>query len=230
MSTRADSDRDRRVFMNCPYDNDYRPYLDAMILAVVCCGFTPVSAIKIEAADDTRMDRIRHQMCDSRHSIHDLSRYRLGRAKQEPDGADASLGLARFNMPFELGLAVEMKLNPSPRHAEAAHRWIALAPADMPVRTVISDLGAWDPVRYVDEVGLFKATITWLGSRKAQLRLGYHSRLPTDEAAALREFQTTLASVRSAGSKASEAWDATVLAAQRFAAGIPRTRLSKLKP
>lgn len=32
----------RRVFINCPFDNDYPPLLQAIAFAVIDCGFSPL--------------------------------------------------------------------------------------------------------------------------------------------------------------------------------------------
>jgi len=71
----------------------YRPLLNAMVFTVYDCGFIPRSALEAEDQPQ-RLERIAEIIGQSRLSIHDLSRA----------GVDRSSRLARFNMPFELGL------------------------------------------------------------------------------------------------------------------------------
>ncbi|MBO9501318.1 hypothetical protein [Brevundimonas sp. A19_0] len=85
---------ERSVFINCPFDEDFAPILQAMAFCVVFLGFWP--RLAPENADNAsgRLDRIVELIGSSKYAIHDLSRCR---AKSEGD-------LARMNMPFELGL------------------------------------------------------------------------------------------------------------------------------
>ena len=85
---------DQTVFLNCPYDDDYRPLLGALVFTVVQCGLTPRLASDQADSGQLRLDKIRTLIRGSRFSIHDISR-------MEPLGPG---DLPRFNMPFELGL------------------------------------------------------------------------------------------------------------------------------
>ena len=84
---------DRRVFINCPFDNDYLPLLQAIAFAVIDCGFSPRLAIQ-EVNGRLRLEKMIDLMRASRLSIHDISR--LPAAPGE---------LPRFNMPFECGVS-----------------------------------------------------------------------------------------------------------------------------
>jgi hypothetical protein len=95
----------RRVFLNVPYDHDYEPLLLAFIAGLSGLGLIPVIA-----GGDVRgrtIDRIRKLIVGSRYSIHDISRVGL-RGKRH-------VRAPRFNMPFELGLAVSWSWS-QPRH------------------------------------------------------------------------------------------------------------------
>jgi hypothetical protein len=46
------------VFLNCPYDLDYRPLFDAAVLATVCCGLTPRIALDTGTIAEPRLARI----------------------------------------------------------------------------------------------------------------------------------------------------------------------------
>ena len=87
-------DFERSVFVNCPFDEEYEPILQAMLFCIVHLGFTPrLAAGRADAAED-RLTKIIGLIETSRFSIHDLSRNRA-RAADEA---------FRMNMPFELGI------------------------------------------------------------------------------------------------------------------------------
>ena len=88
-----DTAYDRNVFINCPFDPDYKPLFDAMIFAISACGLIPRSALESRNAGVTRFEKIVDLVRQCRWGIHDISRVEL-----------THLGLPRFNMPLELGL------------------------------------------------------------------------------------------------------------------------------
>ena len=98
--TRAERDADyqRGVFINCPFDAAYKPMFDAIVFAVLVCGLVPRSALEIDDASQTRIDKIGTLIGDCRWGIHDISRVELNEH-----------GLPRFNMPLELGLFLGAK-------------------------------------------------------------------------------------------------------------------------
>lgn len=136
------------VFINCPYDAEYRPVFDAIVFTLLCYGMWP------RWADDstrslTRLDRIVDALRASRFSIHDLSR-----CKGEGDE-----NLARMNMPLELGMALEQAY--PAKDAVRDHRCIVLVPAMSSYRQVVSDLNAFDLLPYD---GTPEAMVSELGS------------------------------------------------------------------
>jgi hypothetical protein len=82
------------VFLNCPYDNDYRSLLGALVFTVLDCGLTPRLASDQADSGQLRLEKIRELIRSSQFSIHDISRMEPLRPGDLP----------RFNMPFELGL------------------------------------------------------------------------------------------------------------------------------
>lgn len=84
------------VFINCPFDPDYEGLFQAVVFAVMDCGFRPRCALEIIDSGQNRLDKIVEIIKQSRFGIHDLSRTEL----------DAEHRLPRFNMPFELGLFI----------------------------------------------------------------------------------------------------------------------------
>ena len=85
--------KNRNVFINCPYDNDYRHLMHLLIYMV--CKFSHKPQLAGMYADvDDRMTKILKMIQESEIGIHDIS-------LMEFDGKN---NLARFNMPFELGI------------------------------------------------------------------------------------------------------------------------------
>lgn len=82
------------VFINCPFDTTYTPFLQALLFTVIDSGLEPRIASERSDSGEIRVDKIKTLIKESRYSIHDISR-------MEPLG---QRDLPRFNMPFELGL------------------------------------------------------------------------------------------------------------------------------
>ena len=89
---RADTALD--VFINCPFDVDYRPIFNAMIYTVVRSGYRVRCAMETDDAAENRLGKIIQIIGQCRYGIHDISRTETG---GDPP-------LPRFNMPLELGL------------------------------------------------------------------------------------------------------------------------------
>jgi hypothetical protein len=84
------------VFLNIPYDLQFeRLYLD-YIVGLTVLGFVPRATLGIPSGA-RRLERIFNLIRSCRYSVHDLSRVQLDRYPPSTP---------RFNMPFELGLAV----------------------------------------------------------------------------------------------------------------------------
>ncbi|RPD41475.1 hypothetical protein [Chitinophaga barathri] len=86
-------DYNEKVFINCPFDDGYRPILHAMVYAVYRCGFYPVTALAEDDGTDSRLNKILRCIRDCRYGIHDISCIEVNMNN-----------LPRFNMPFETGL------------------------------------------------------------------------------------------------------------------------------
>ena len=86
-------DYDANVFINCPFDEEYRPLFEAVVFAVMISGFTPRCALEAHDAGQGRLDMIMRIIAECKYGIHDISRTELNEE-----------GLPRFNMPLELGL------------------------------------------------------------------------------------------------------------------------------
>lgn len=146
---------DLSVFINCPFSGDYGPYLDAVVFTVLYCGFEPRSALETEDTDELRVDRIVDSLRSSRFSIHDLSLIY----------GDTHTGIARQNMPLELGMAIAMKLWNKRGESALAHNWTALVLDGSPYHAAISDLAGYDLKRYKEREDLVKMVMAWLVMR-----------------------------------------------------------------
>ncbi|HLX62731.1 MAG TPA: hypothetical protein VKX17_15750 [Planctomycetota bacterium] len=87
------------VFVNCPFDDDYRPLFEAIVFAVHDCNHVARCALEIDDASEIRIEKICRIISECQLGIHDISR-----TETCPDS-----GLPRFNMPFELGLYLGAK-------------------------------------------------------------------------------------------------------------------------
>ena len=87
-------DFDKNIFINCPFDKEYKPMLRALLFTVVYCGFEPRIASERSDSLEVRLDKIKGLIEESRYSIHDISRM------EALDKGE----LPRFNMPFEIGI------------------------------------------------------------------------------------------------------------------------------
>jgi hypothetical protein len=90
---------DNSVFINCPFDSDYRPLLEAVVFAVYDCGYVPRCALEVDDSSQVRIQKITSMIGQCRLAIHDISRTQL----------DEAFWLPRFNMPFEFGIFVGAK-------------------------------------------------------------------------------------------------------------------------
>ncbi|MCJ9671262.1 MULTISPECIES: hypothetical protein [unclassified Neorhizobium] len=85
---------EKSVFINCPFDKDYEPILQAMLFCVVYLGFAPRLATERIDGGENRLEKIIDLIRNSKFSIHDLSRAQANAVGEH----------ARMNMPFELGI------------------------------------------------------------------------------------------------------------------------------
>jgi hypothetical protein len=119
----------RSAFLNIPYDNPFQSLYIAYIAGITAFGLAPRATLEIPGGA-RRLDRIFDLIRSCRYSFHDLSRVELDvRQPVTP----------RFNMPFELGLAVAWdKLN------TGQHVWFVLEAKSRRLQKSLSDLGGTD--------------------------------------------------------------------------------------
>lgn len=84
------------VFINCPFDKKYGPFLQSLIFTISDCGFRPRCALEVDDSLQVRIDKICRLIIACPYGIHDISRTEL----------DSKSKLPRFNMPLELGIFI----------------------------------------------------------------------------------------------------------------------------
>jgi hypothetical protein len=113
------------VFLNVPFDKGYERLFVGLIAAVVGLGWTPRCVLEIAETGQGRLRRLLDIIVACGVSVHDLSRV----------GAPA-----RFNMPFELGLACAIsELN------DRKHDYLLLERVQHRLTRTLSDLNGRDP-------------------------------------------------------------------------------------
>ena len=95
----------RSVFINCPFDDEFKPLLRAMVFTIIVSGYRPFCALDATDGAETRVVKIAAMIGACDWGIHDLSRVEI-----------APAGLPRFNMPMELGIHLGARLLGEGRH------------------------------------------------------------------------------------------------------------------
>jgi hypothetical protein len=117
------------AFLNIPYDSAFQSLYLAYIAGITAFGLTPRATLEIPGGA-RRLDRIFDLIKSCRYSFHDLSRVELDvRQPVTP----------RFNMPFELGLAVAWDKLTAGRHV-----WFVLEAKGRRLQKSLSDLAGTD--------------------------------------------------------------------------------------
>lgn len=113
------------VFLNMPFEPEgrYRDLLVAYVSGLAGLGFTARSVLELPQHIH-RLDRLRKIIEACASSVHDLSCVSLTK------------GCPRFNMPFELGLAV----------SRPSARWFAFEAQPFRLQMTLSDLNGHDPL------------------------------------------------------------------------------------
>ena len=146
---------DVSVFLNCPFDDSYRPLLHAALFAIQDCGFMARTALEDVGSGETRLDKIVRIIDGSRFSIHDISRVEV-----EVDNP-----LPRFNMPFECGLSFGAAAFSQAARAKGRDLLI-LAAQPFQDKKVLSDLAGQDAKYHGGNVAeLIKSVRSFLAAK-----------------------------------------------------------------
>ncbi|SDR12177.1 hypothetical protein SAMN05444161_1714 [Rhizobiales bacterium GAS191] len=142
--------QNRDVFVNCPFDDEYKVLFNAAVFTIIRSGFVARCALETDNAADNRFDKICRIIKACRYGVHDISRTEV----------DGDPPLPRFNMPLELGVFLGAKKYGGPKHRLKSciifdreryrfQRYISdIAGQDIHahggvVRTLITELATW---------------------------------------------------------------------------------------
>ena len=148
------------VFLNVPFDKKYARLFDALVFAIHDCGFTARSALEVDDGGQARVLKILDIIGQSQYGIHDISRA----------GIDRQTGLARFNMPLELGFCLGAKRYGSPRHRNK--RCLVLDRERYRYRNFCSDIAGQDVRAHSDQPrDAIRAVRDWLSTHRPAVQM-----------------------------------------------------------
>ncbi len=152
---------DRSVFINCPFDEEFAPILQAIAFCVTYLGYFPRLAPENQDNSAARLGRIVELVQGSKYGIHDLSRCK----------ATAVDEYARMNMPFELGLDHACRLYGVGPAAQKA--MLVLEHARYDYQKALSDIAGWDIRAHDgDPVQAVRHVRSWLVAQASAPRIG----------------------------------------------------------
>ena len=68
------------VFVNCPFDEGFKPIFDVIVFAITDLGFVARSAREEDDGGEFRLAKIQRIIEQCRYGVHDISSVKLGRA------------------------------------------------------------------------------------------------------------------------------------------------------
>jgi hypothetical protein len=165
----------KAVFINCPFDDEFKPLLRAMVFAIIASGYYPRCALDKTDGAEVRVSKIAAMIGECDWGVHDLSRVAVGAG-----------GLPRFNMPMELGLPLGARLLGEARHRRK--RALILDAQRHRYDAVLSDISGQDIEAHGnDPEQVIRCVRNWLSEHRS------HNAAPLPGAAAIqadyRRFQ-----------------------------------------
>lgn len=139
------------VFINCPFDSDYKSLLRPIIFCIYRLGFQPRIASERLDGNEPRIEKIIELIEDSKYGIHDLSRIKARKAGE----------LFRLNMPLELGIDLGCKRFAGEPWSDK--KCLIMERERYRYQAALSDLSSSDIVAHGDEpLEAFTAVRDWL--------------------------------------------------------------------
>ena len=140
----------KNVFINCPFDEAYRPLLEPLLFTIVSFGYSPRIAVERSDSGESRLSKIAELLKESKYSIHDLSRLKAPKA-----GA-----FQRMNMPFELGVDYGTRLHGS--SIMRTKKFLILAKNRYELQKALSDISGFDIKNHKDDPArIIRVTREW---------------------------------------------------------------------
>lgn len=141
------------IFVNCPFDKEYLPLMNALLFTIYYCGYVPRCALEKSNSGDVRYKKILDLMSNSAHGIHDISRTEVNNKS----------GLPRFNMPFELGLFLGIKELGSKIHS--SKNCLILDSSPYRYQKFLSDIAGNDIQAHGNDVKrIIRVTRNWIST------------------------------------------------------------------
>lgn len=148
--------RARSVFINCPFDAEYKPLFRAACFTILACGYTPRCALDQSDSGVVRFTEIVKLITGCGLSIHDISRVQL----------DKDSKLPRFNMPLELGADLGLRLQGPARQRQ--RKILILDTEHHRYDKTLSDISGMDIEAHGDSIGkVIKRVRDWLNANRA---------------------------------------------------------------
>lgn len=147
--------RARSVFINCPFDPEYKPLFRAACFTILACGYAPRCALDYSDSGAVRFAEIVKMITECDLSIHDISRVEL----------DADSKLPRFNMPLELGADLGLRLEGPSK--QRTRKILILDAESHRYDKTLSDISGMDIEAHGNEVGrVIKHVRDWLSANR----------------------------------------------------------------
>jgi hypothetical protein len=138
----------QHVFLNVPFDSQYRLPFIALIAGLTALGFEPHCVLEVPSSGQNRLERIYGLIASCGASIHDLSRVTLS----------GRLRLPRFNMPFELGIAYALA-------KQQPHLFFVFEKQEHRIQATLSDLNGHDPhIHEGTQAGVLRCVLDCFGT------------------------------------------------------------------
>jgi hypothetical protein len=151
---------EKSVFLNVPFDDHYASLSDALVFSIHDCGFLARSAIEVNDSGQARVLKILDIIEQSKFGIHDVSRA----------GIDPTTGLARFNMPLELGFFLGAQRYGTAKHRQK--RCLVLDREPYRYRDFCSDIAGQDVRAHHDDPrDAIRAVRDWLSTHRTTAQL-----------------------------------------------------------
>jgi hypothetical protein len=151
-------DYTQSVFLNCPFDDDYKELFNAILFTVHRCGFILRCSKEYDDTSKVRIDNIIHLIDESKYSIHDISRV----------GLDKHNSLPRFNMPLELGIFIGALHLGQKRHK--VKEYLIIESDQYRFKQFISDISGQDIKAHDnDPKKVVKCVRDWLAKRTNEI-------------------------------------------------------------
>lgn len=159
MMTSGASSSAEDIFINCPFDDEYLPLFDAMLFAILACGFHPRCALEHSDGAEVRIEKLYKLIRDCGLAVHDLSRVELSPVSQLP----------RFNMPLELGIWLGARRFGTGQRKKAC---LILDAEKFRYQRFVSDIAGQDPTPHGDDpLQVVRAIRDWLQTIHPSRRL-----------------------------------------------------------